>query len=154
MQQSIFPLIFSLLLTQRLIRFSKINDNQPWVKLFTYAKYFSIFLFFAGFALSNLFGTQWIWNIFMISCLLFAFKQNEMRHLRMFLMAFVPYVAAVLINNSAAIIVKDFHVRMNSYFDTAIMLSVIWLVAILFSQYRQNKAAEKERIKQIGRAHV
>jgi two-component system, NtrC family, sensor kinase len=27
------------------------------------------------------------------------------------------------------------------------MLSVIWLVAIVFSQYRQNKAAEKERIK-------
>jgi two-component system, NtrC family, sensor kinase len=27
------------------------------------------------------------------------------------------------------------------------MLSIIWLIAILFSQYRQNKAAEKERIK-------
>lgn len=149
MQQSIFPLIFSLLLTQRLIRFSKLNDNQQWVKLFSYAKYFSIFLFFAGFALSNLFGTQWIWNILLISCLLFAFQQNEMRPLRMFLMAFVPYVTAVFINNLAAIIVKDFHVRMNPYFDTAIMLSVIWLVAILFSQYKQNKAAEKERLNRL-----
>lgn len=146
MQQSIFPFIFSLLLTQRLIRFSKINDNQHWVKLFNYAKFFSIFLFFSGFVLSNLFSTQWIWNIFLISCLLFALRQNEMRPLRMFLMAFVPYVAVALINNLTAIIAKDFYDRMNPYFDTAIMLSVIWLIAILFSQHRLNKAAEKERI--------
>jgi two-component system, NtrC family, sensor kinase len=146
MQQSIFPFIFSLLLTQRLIRFSKINDNQHWVKLFTYAKFFSIFLFISGFALSNLFSTQWIWNIFLILCLLFALRQNEMRPLRMFLMAFVPYVAVALINNLTEIIAKDFYKRMNPYFDTAILLSVIWLVAILFSQHRLNKAAEKERL--------
>ena len=146
MQESIFPFIFSLLLTQRLIRFSKINDNQHWVKWFSYAKFFSIFLFFSGFALSNSFSTQWIWNIFLISCLLFALRQNEMRPLRMFLMAFVPYVAVALINNLTAIIAKDFYKRMNPYFDTAILLSVIWLAAILFSQHRLNKAAEKERI--------
>ncbi|MDP2890949.1 MAG: ATP-binding protein [Bacteroidota bacterium] len=146
MQQSIFPFIFSLLLTQRLIRFSKISDNQQWVKWFSYAKFFSIFLFFSGFVLANSFSTQWIWNIFLISCLLFALRQNEMRPLRMFFMAFVPYVAVALINNLTEIIAKDFYDRMNPYFDTAIMLSVIWLAAILFSQHRQNKAAEKERI--------
>ncbi|MBW8331776.1 MAG: histidine kinase [Prolixibacteraceae bacterium] len=146
MQQSIFPFIFSLLLTQRLIRFSKINDHQQWVKWFSYAKFFSIFLFIAGFALSNSFSTQWIWNIFLFSCLLFALRQNEMRPLRMFLMAFVPYVVVALINNLTAFIAKDFYNRMNPYFDTALMLSVIWLAAILFSQHRQNKAAEKERI--------
>ena len=146
MQQSIFPFIFSLLLTQRLIRFSKINDHQQWVKWFSYAKFFSIFLFLAGFALSNSFSTHWIWNIFLISCLLYALRQNEMRPLRTFLMAFVPYVAVALINNLTAFVAKDFYKRMNPYFDTAILLSVIWLVAILFSQHRLNKAAEKERI--------
>src|SRR5690606_33218959 len=36
---------------------------------------------------------------------------------------------------------------LENYFETANLLSVIWLVAILFSHYRQHKAAEKERIK-------
>jgi signal transduction histidine kinase len=55
-------------------------------------------------------------------------------------------VAVVLISNLTKVVAKDFYERTNSYFDTAIMLSVIWLAAILFSQQRQYKAAEKERI--------
>jgi signal transduction histidine kinase len=42
---------------------------------------------------------------------------------------------------------SDFYNRWNHYFNTASTLTFIWLVAIFYSQYRQNKAAEKERIK-------
>ena len=147
MQPSIAPFLFSLLLLQRLISFSKINDNQQWVKWFSYARYFSIFLFLGGFLLSGQGSTRWIWHIFLISLLLFAFQQKEMRPLRMFLLAFAPYVAVSVLKDLTEVISKDFYNRWNNYFDTAFMLSVIWLVAILFSQNRQNKAAEKERIK-------
>jgi two-component system, NtrC family, sensor kinase len=147
MQLSIAPFLFSLLLLQRLISFSKINDNQQWVRLFNYARYFAIVLFFAGIILSDLEITRWIWHIFMISILLFAFQQKEMRPLRMFLLAFAPYVAISLITNLTKVIANNFFKGWETYFSNAIMLSVIWLVAILFSQYRQNKAAEKEWIK-------
>jgi two-component system, NtrC family, sensor kinase len=79
--------------------------------------------------------------------LLFAFQQKEMRSLRMFLMAFVPYVIVSFLNDFTQVVLSDFYKRLENYFDTAVMLSIIWLIAILFSQYRQNKAAEKERIK-------
>lgn len=146
MQHSVFPFIFSLLITQRLIRYSKVNDHPQWVKLSNYARYFAIFLFAAGLVLPETFNMQWIWSIFLITCLLFVLQQNELRSLRMFFMAFVPYVAVVLISNITKVVAKDFYESKDSYFSTAIMLSVIWLAAILFSQQRQFKAAEKERI--------
>jgi two-component system, NtrC family, sensor kinase len=146
MNHSIFPFIFSLLLTQRLIRYSKVNDHPQWVRLSNYARYFAIFLFAAGLFLSDTFNTQWIWSIFLLTCLIFVLRQNELRSLRMFFMAFVPYVAVILTSNLTKVVAKDFYERTDSYFDTAKLLSVIWLAAILFSQQRQYKAAEKERI--------
>ena len=143
MQQSILPLICSLVLTQRLISFSKINNYLQWVKWFNYVRYFSIFLII----LSVSDHTRWLWHILLVSLLLYVFQQKELRPLRMFLLAFVPYVVVSVIKDLTQVISKDFYNRWNPYFETAIMLSVIWLIAIVYSQYRQNKAAEKERIK-------
>jgi signal transduction histidine kinase len=70
-----------------------------------------------------------------------------MRPLRMFLLAFVPYIGVSVFIDLTEVITPVFYDSWNKYFGTAKMLSVIWLAAILFSQYKQNKAAEKERIK-------
>ena len=145
MQRSILPFICSLLLTQRLISFSKINNHAQWVQWFNYIKYFSVFLLIVS--VSGY--TSWIWHILLISLLLYAFQQNEMRPLRMFLLAFVPYVGVTVLFDLAEVIAPDFYNSWNKYFGTAKMLSAIWLAAILFSQYKQNKAAEKERLKRL-----
>jgi two-component system, NtrC family, sensor kinase len=143
MQQSILPLVCSLLLTQRLISFSRINNHLQWVKWFNYVRYFSIFLI-----IPSVSGhARWIWHILLVSLLLYVFQQKEMRPLRMFLLAFVPYVSLSALIDLTEVIAPNFYNSWNKYFGTAIMLSVIWLAAILFSQYKQNKAAEKERIK-------
>lgn len=147
MQLSIGLFFCSLLISQRLLRFSKINNHPQWERLFRYAKFFSIFLFASELILSASNSTGWIWHILLVSLLLFAFKQNEMRPMRMFLLAFAPYVLVSLLSDIILLIMKDFHNRWKNYFDNASMLAVIWLVAILFSQYRQLKSVEKERIK-------
>lgn len=147
MQLSIAPFLFSLLLSQRLLRFSKINNHKQWERLFSYARIFSIFLFVAEIILSASNTTRWIWHIFLVSLVLFAFQQKEMRPLRMYLLAFTPYILVSLLSDLAEVIIRDFYNRWNNYFDNASSLAVIWLLAILFSQYRQNKTAEKERIK-------
>lgn len=150
MQQSLIPFICSLLLTQRIISFSKINNYTNWVKWFNYIKYFSIFLVIA----SASGYTAWIWHILLVSLLLYAFQQKEFQPLRMFFLAFVPYVGVKLINDFTALVAKDFYNRWDSYFTTAIMLSVIWLAAMLFSQYKQNKAAEKERLQRLKEEEI
>ena len=143
MQQSILPLICSLVLTQRLISFSKINNHLQWVKWFNYVRYFSLFLII----LSVSDHARWIWHILLISLLVYVFQQKEMRPLRMFLLAFVPYVSLSALIDLTEVIAPDFYNNWNKYFGTATMLSVIWLAAILFSQHKQNKAAEKERLR-------
>lgn len=143
---TIAPFLFSLLLLQRLLNFSKINDNQQWATLFRNARYFSIFLFAAGLILSAANTTRWIWHFFLIALILFAFQQKEMRPLRMFLLAFAPYVVVSLLSDATKVIIGDFYNRWHNYFDNAVMLSTIWLIAILYSQYKETKSAEKERI--------
>ncbi len=147
MHLSLGPLIVTLLLVQRLFRFSKINNYAKWERSFRYIRYFSVFLFFAEIFISASEFTQWVWHIILISLIIFAFQQKEMRSLRMFLVAFIPYTVVSLLNDLSQVLLSDFYNRREGYFDTAVMLSIIWLIAILFSNYRQNKAAEKERIK-------
>jgi two-component system, NtrC family, sensor kinase len=144
---SLGQLIITLLLTQRLFRFAKINNHPRWERLFRYARYFSIFLFLAEVVLAASDTTRWIWHIILISLIFYAFQQKEMHSLKMFLLAFIPYVLVSFLSDFIGVMMSDFYNRWENYFDSAIMLSVIWLIAILFSQYRQNKAAEKERIK-------
>ena len=147
MTLSLIPFILSFLLSQRLFRFSKINNYKRWEKWFSYARFFTVFLFAAEVILSASNTTRWIWHIFLLSLLVFAIQQKEMRTLRMYLLAFAPYVVVSIISDLAQVIVTDFYNRWESYFGNTLMLSIIWLVAILFSQHRQQKAAEKERIK-------
>ena len=147
MQLSLAPLIFSLLLTQRLFKFSKLHDYPHWERWFRYARYFAVFLFLAELTLHFSNTTRWVWHIFLISIILFAFRQKEMNSLRMFLWAFVPYIVVSSVNDLTEVILSGFYTRWENYFETASLLSIIWLVAILFSHYRQRKATEKERIK-------
>ena len=146
MHITLIPFILSFLLSQRLLRYSKINDHKQWVIWFRYAKYFTVSLLIAQIFLPAEI-TRWIWHAFLISLLLFANQQKEMRPLRMFLLAFVPYVVVSVLSDLTAVILTNFYNRWENYFDIAGMLSVIWLIAILFSNYRQAKIEEKERIK-------
>ena len=147
MKLSLIPFILSFLLSQRLFRFSKINNYKQWEKWFSYARFFTVFLFLAEVFLSASNTTRWIWHIFLVLLLVFTFQQKEMRTLRMFLLAFTPFVVVSILRDFTQVILTDFYNRWENYFENAVMLSVIWLVAILFSHYRQSKAAEKERLK-------
>ena len=147
MQSSFALFLFSVLISQRLLKFSKINNHPHWERLFRYAKFFSIFLFVSESILSASESTRWIWHILLVSMLIFAFKQIEMRPMRMFLVAFAPYVLVSVLKDLTAGIWKEFYNQQHNYFESASMLAVIWLVAILFSQYRHIKSTEKERVK-------
>jgi signal transduction histidine kinase len=147
MQIALLPFIATLFLSQRLYRFSQINNRQQWASMFNYTRMVAIFLFASDIILTTWDPTRWIWHILLVALLVFAYRQEEMRALRMYLLAFAPYVAVSVISDLSEVLARNFHNRWNNYFENAEMLSVIWLLAILFSQYRQNKAAEKERLK-------
>ena len=147
MSLSVAPLVVSLVLADRLRKYVKINLLPQLEKPLKYALYFSVFLFATEAIFSAVDLTKWIWHIYLLALTIFSLQQKELRPLRMFILAFVPYVLVSFISDLTEVISADFFKTSESYFKNAIGLTFIWMIALLFSQNRQNKAAEKESIK-------
>ena len=147
MALSVAPLAVSLVLTNRIRKFVRVNMLQHWEKPFKYALFFSVFLFAVEAIFSSVEVTKWIWHAYLVSLIVFTLRQNELRILRGFLLAFIPYVAISLLSDLIQVVTINTFNTWEQYFKNATALSIIWMVAILYSQNRQFKAAEKERIK-------
>jgi len=147
MSLSVAPLVISLVIADRIRRYVKVNKLPLWEKPLKYILFFSVFLFATEAILSAIEVTKWIWHVYLIAMMVFSLKQKEFLVLRMFIIAFVPYEFVALFKDLAQVMSAGFFDTNEVYFKTATSLTYIWLIAILFSQNRQFKAAEKERIK-------
>jgi len=147
MPLSFAPLVVSLVLADKIRKYARVNSLQQWEKPLRYALVFSVFLISTEAVLSAYAVTKWIWHVYLIAMIAFSLEQKELRTLRMFVLAFVPFEIVSLITDVAEVINVDFFSANETYFKNAMSLTYIWMVAILFSQNRQFKAAEKERIK-------
>ena len=147
MDHSIVPFVISLVCSLRLRKYSRINNLPQWEKLFKNSLIFALVLFAVESIFSSQEFTKWVWHIYLVALLVIPLQQTEFRPLRMFLIAFIPYVFVSLLHDLTEVISSGFLSANEAYFKNAVGLSFIWLLAILYSQNRQNKAAEKERIK-------
>ena len=143
------PFIISIIVSERLRRYCKAYQLRQVEKWMRYAMAFSLFLFVVGgvFEIEGI--TRWIWSAWLILQVAFILRHIEFRSLRMFVFAFIPYVIIALVADLTAVIAPDFFTGIKSYFESARMLSYMWMAAIWFSQNRQLKAAEKERIRRL-----
>jgi signal transduction histidine kinase len=149
MALSVVPFVVGLAYSERFRRYSKNNNLPYWEKLCRNSLTFAVALFafetiFSGFEI-----VKWIWHFYLVALLVVPLKQGEFRSMRMFVVAFIPYVLTSLIYDSAELISSGFFNSHEGYFKNAVGMSFFWLAAILFSQNRQYKAAEKERIKRM-----
>ena len=149
MALEIAPLVVSILYTARFRKFARINKLLYWEKLAKNAFYLTIALFAVNVIIQEGELMKWIWHLFLVALILVPLQQRELRPLRMFIVAFIPFVAVGLLSDLTEGMSTGFFKDYESYFKNANLLSYIWLVAILYSQNRQNKAAEKERIRRM-----
>ena len=147
MSVSIAPLIVSLAYSERFRKFTRINKLPHWEKLCKQLLIFSVILFAVEIIFTAQDFTKWIWHIYLIALIVIPLQRIEFRSLRMFIVAFVPYVLISVVSDLTEVISSGFFETNQSYFKNGIGLSYIWFAAIIFSQNRQNKAAERERIK-------
>ena len=141
------PFIISIIVSERLRRYCKAYQLKQMERLMRYALAFSLLLFVVGGILEVESVTRWIWHAWLIAQVAFILIKTELRSLRMFTFAFIPYVAVALVTDLTAVIAPDFFTGNANYFRSARMLAYMWMAAIWFSQNRQHKAAEKERIR-------
>lgn len=146
MSLSFAHFILSLILIQQLLRFSKVNKIPGWEKRLRTAFVFPFFLIVTEASLSATFVLRWIWYLFLAAFLIYSLRMKEMRPLRMFFLGFVPYIIISFAGDVLFLIDRDFFNSWVNYFSNGKLLALIWFVAILFSHFRQRKAAEKEQI--------
>jgi len=147
MDLSVAPFVVSVAYSLRFRKFASVNKLPQWEKLFRNAFFLSVFLFATEFVIQAVELMKWIWHLYLILLIVIPFRQKELRPLRMFIFAFVPYVVLAFVSDLTEILSNVFFKANETYFDNAGALAFIWLAAILYSQNRQSKAAEKERIK-------
>lgn len=147
MDNSIVPIAVSLIYTVRFRRYAKINRLSQWENLFKNAMFFAILLFAVEAIIGNSDYTQWVWHLLLLALVFVPFQRPEFRSMRSYIIAFMPYVLLSLINDLCELTAPEFFTNYEAYFKNGIALTFIWFLAILYSQNRQFKAAEKERIK-------
>ncbi|MEI6276042.1 MAG: ATP-binding protein [Prolixibacteraceae bacterium] len=147
MSLTIAPFVVSLVFADRFRKYSRVNGLVQWEKIFRQALIFSVALFALGLVFKIEEFTKWIWHIYLIFLLIFPLQKEEFRSMRMFISAFLPFVLVSVISDLTEAISADLFKTTEIYFKNITALSFIWLAAMLFSQNRQNKAAEKERIR-------
>ena len=147
MSLSVAPFIIGIVLSQRLRKFAISNNKPEWLKPLIYAISFSVALFAIEAFFSAEYITKWIWHVYLLSFVIIILRHKELRVLRMFILAFVPYLVAATLSDVIQLISNDFFHKWDNYIASAKTLTLIWMAAILFSHNRQSKTAEKERIK-------
>ncbi len=141
--------ILVLVLADQLRRHARNNGLPEWEKRFRMAMILSVVLFLASSAdlLSGF--MKWFWYAGLAILMVLPYRMKVMQPLRTLVLAFIPYLAVSFVSDTVSLISRDFYNSWVNFFSTAQLLSFIWLVAILFSYFRQRKAAEKERIKRL-----
>jgi signal transduction histidine kinase len=147
MSISVAPFAVSLIISDRLRKHAKVNSLPEQLNLLKYGLYLSLAFVSIEAIFSILYITQVFWALYLVALVVIPLQQKEFRVLRMFIVAFVPFVVVAILNDFTEMISADFYSRSKGYFTNAEVLTYIWMAAILFSQNRQSKAAEKERLK-------
>ncbi|MEI7828811.1 MAG: ATP-binding protein [Prolixibacteraceae bacterium] len=147
MSLSVAPFIVSVAFSGRMRKHAAANKLSHLEKVFKNALIFSVVLLATEMIFHEQDVTKWIWHLFLLGILVFSIRHKELRASRMFAFAFLPFLLISLLNDLTELISPDIFKEYESYFKNCIGLSIIWLVATLWSQNRQFKAAEKERIK-------
>lgn len=147
MSFAIAPFCVCLFLILRLRKLAKFNnvpefDRPLFICLVSVAV---IFGFQAAF--QHIYFSMFIWNAILFGLTGFMLIQKKIKIPRMLIWAVVPYAVLSFISNITDTVFHPFYLKWEDYIDNAEGLSFMWMLALVFSQNRQSKIQEKERIK-------
>ncbi|MCE1197968.1 MAG: ATP-binding protein [Marinilabiliales bacterium] len=149
MSLSIAPFLITLSLSDRLRKQSKSRKLPHWEKFYRNTFFVSLFLLVTDIVVKDNGIMPWIWILYLGFLLVMSQQEKEFRTMRMFLLAFVPYAVVSFVSTFSEGLLPDFYNAYESYFKSGESIAIIWWVAMLFSMNRQDKIAEKERIKRL-----
>ena len=146
-------MILDFILTVFIIRYLRKSLDMPsllpqWNRILTAVLYTAIGLLVLNMSVSVIEPyTLWLSQLPLLYLLYILFTQKEFRPARPLMLAVSPYIFVSLAGEIARLINTRWYYRWNGYFDTAVFFSIVWLVAMMIINRKQQKALQKEKLK-------
>ncbi|HXS58410.1 MAG TPA: ATP-binding protein [Hanamia sp.] len=89
------------------------------------------------------FITKWIWHLFLLGIILFAVNDKKFQPVRTLLLAVLPFAIVSFLSDIVKLIDSEFYSRVDQYFNLVNIGAVVWMVAMIVSSSKQQKALQK-----------
>lgn len=146
---SLLPFLLCLILLLNLRRTLRSEQKMGrWEKPFSWAMGGIIVLL----AVEMIFKVQavsmWIWHVFMMGLLYKLHTEPDFRSRKQLALAFLPYVIVGMVSDFIESAFNDFYEdTAENYLETAVLLAVVWLIAMWVTHNKQQKTLAREREK-------
>jgi len=91
--------------------------------------------------------TIWLSHLLLLYLLYVLYSQKEFQPARPLMLAVSPFILVSLFTDIVRLINSKWYYTWNGYFDAAISFSIIWLVAMMIINRKQQRALQKEKLK-------
>ncbi len=140
-----FIAFFLLRSVQRILRNS--NSTAKWNRPITYLLYGIAILFVAELAFHIDYVTKWIWHALLIGVISIALLRKEFTATRTLMFALLPFAILSFASDLFKIISAQQYKLVDTYFDIAIIFSIVWMIAMIVVSNKQQKALKREQEK-------
>jgi signal transduction histidine kinase len=94
---------------------------------------------------------NWIAQGMLLTILSFSLTKIEFKPVKPFVYSIIPLIIVNFLKDLTKLISSKFHDEWSDYFETAILFSFIWYIAMFFINKKQRKDIEREQLKAIER---
>lgn len=121
---------------------------QNWDKIFQIGIFLSIALMVMDVTIRSLRPQlAWIAHGVIFSLFYFLLTRKAFQPVKSIVFALLPMVIVNLAQDVTKLVNRNFYTTWENYFASAFLFSVLWLIAMLIINNKQQKAIEKEKVK-------
>ncbi|MEP6627360.1 MAG: ATP-binding protein [Ginsengibacter sp.] len=137
------PLIAFLLIRSARRILKKHSIDEKWQKIFNDLSIGIVVLFAIELIFHLDFITKWIWHLFLLGIILFAVNDKKFQPVRTLLLAVLPFAIVSFISDIVKLVDNKFYLTVDQYFDLVNLGAIVWMVAMIVSSSKQQKALQK-----------
>lgn len=134
------PLISFLLIRKAKSILQKNQENKELMPVLSLLLYAIVALYVAEVIFHLEYITKWIWHFLLLGILYIGLTRKEFIPIRTILFAVLPFAIISFAADAVKLIDKILYRKIDTYFDAAILFSIVWLVSRLISSSKQEKA--------------
>lgn len=145
----LFDLILILVVVRYLKRNLSASELTPeWNRNLTWFVLTAVILFLGHSIIKNVSWLfEWLGHVLVWYLAWLIFSKKEWNKARPILFAFLPLLVINTITDFVKLTAKSFYNEWDNYFGSAILFSVVWLVAMIMINNKQRRALQKEQVK-------